>query len=178
MWFRNILIGSHIPRRSDDRIAYFYTDNILPSPPYYFYLSSHTADLVDLAGILGLHSMLNQDQFHASILNKGQKSGDKFESVVKASMPKRFPMLPDNMTDPEQSANAVCRNEPDLTELNLNNVRLIPRETFKKLFNGLKTNTHLKSLTLTNTGLTDGPAEVIWRFFRFLTFLPNFHKNA
>jgi len=32
------------------------------------------ADLVDLAGILGLHSMLNQDQFHNSILNKGQKS--------------------------------------------------------------------------------------------------------
>jgi tropomodulin len=117
------------------------------------------ADLIDLAGILGLHSMLNQDQFHNSILNKGQKIGDKFESIVKATVPKKLPFEPDNMTDPVKTAEQVERNDPELKELNLNNVKYIPRETFKKLFNGLKTNTNLQTLSLSNTGLTDGPAE-------------------
>jgi len=117
------------------------------------------ADLVDLAGILGLHSMLNQDQFHNSILNKGQKVGDKFESIVKATLPKLAPIEPDNSTDPEKTTKLVESNDPQVTELNWNNIKHIPRETFKKLFNALKTNTHLKKLSLSNTGLTDGPAE-------------------
>lgn len=117
------------------------------------------ADLVDLAGILGLHSMLNQDQFHNSILNKGQRIGDKFESIVKASVPKRMPFEPDNQTDPEKTARQVIDNDPNLKELNWNNIKFIPRETFKKMFEGLKSNTHLQTLHLSNTGLTDGPAE-------------------
>lgn len=120
------------------------------------------ADLVDLAGILGLHSMLNQDQYEASILNKGQPLGDKFESIVKSTKPKKIlPPEPDNMTDPEKTAKQVAENDPNLTNLNWNNIKYIPRETFKKLFNGLKTNTNLIELNLSNTGLTDGPAEVI-----------------
>ncbi|CAG2178901.1 unnamed protein product, partial [Oppiella nova] len=118
------------------------------------------ADLVDLAGILGLHSMLNQDQFHSSIINKGQRmGGDKFESIVKAPVPKKLPFEPDNMTDPEHTARQVIANDPNLTELNWNNIKFIPRETFKKMFEGLKSNTHLQAIHLSNTGLTDGPAE-------------------
>ncbi|KAJ6224421.1 hypothetical protein RDWZM_002966 [Blomia tropicalis] len=118
------------------------------------------ADLVDLAGILGLHSMLSQDQYHASILNKGQLSNDKFESIVKSTKPRKAPAPePDNMTDPEKTAKQIIENDPGLTELNWNNIKYIPRETFKKLFNGLKTNSNLTELHLSNTGLTDGPAE-------------------
>jgi tropomodulin len=118
------------------------------------------ADLVDLAGILGLHSMLNQDQFHASILNKGQGSNAKFESIVKATQPKRFPVLPPNDTNISQTTDLVAANDPNLTELNWNNIKAISRETFVKLFEGLANNTHLKILSLTNTGLPDGPCEV------------------
>lgn len=118
------------------------------------------ADLVDLAGILGLHSMLNQDQFHASILNKGQGANAKFESIVKATQPKRFPVLPPNDTNISQTTDQVMNNDPNLIELNWNNIKAISRETFVKLFEGLANNTHLKSLSLTNTGLPDGPCEV------------------
>lgn len=120
------------------------------------------ADLVDLAGILGLHSMLNQDQYHSAILNKGQQPAtDKFESIVKASVPKKLPpMLPDNNVNPEESAKLVVANDPSTTNVNWNNIKYIPRDTFKKMFNALKTNTTLTELNLCNTGLTDGPAEV------------------
>lgn len=86
--------------------------------------------------------------------------GDKFESIVKAAVPKRLPFEPDNITDPEKTCKQVVENDPSLQELNWNNIKFIPRETFKKLFEGLKTNTHLQTLHLSNTGLTDGPAEV------------------
>lgn len=118
------------------------------------------ADLVDLAGILGLHSLLNQDQFHASITNKEQNAGTKFSSIVKATAPKRVPNLPDNDTNVEKTSEAVVKNESSLSQLNWNNIKHIPRDIFKKLFEGLRKNTTLKELDLANTGLTDGPCSV------------------
>lgn len=117
------------------------------------------SDLVDLAGILGLHSMLNQDQYYASITNKSQRSGDKFESIVKSTPLKPCKQEPENTTDPIATTERLAKNDPTLDEVNLNNIKHITRDTFKKLFESLKTNTHLKSLSLCNTGLTDGPTQ-------------------
>jgi tropomodulin len=119
--------------------------------------SATESDLVDLAGILGLHSMLNQDQYYASITNKSQRSGDKFESVVKSTPLKPSKLEPDNTTDPLQTTDSLARNDPSLDEVNLNNIKHITRDTFKRLFESLKTNTHLRTLSLCNVGLTDGP---------------------
>lgn len=119
--------------------------------------SATESDLVDLAGILGLHSMLNQDQYYASITNKSQRLGDKFESVVKSTPLKPSRVEPDNTTDPIQTTDSLAKNDPNLEEVNLNNIKHITRDTFKKLFEALKTNTHLKTLSLCNVGLTDGP---------------------
>lgn len=119
--------------------------------------SATESDLVDLAGILGLHSMLNQDQYYASITNKSQRSGDKFESVVKSTPLKPSKIEPENTTDPIQTTELIAKNDPQLVEVNLNNIKHITRDTFKRLFEGLKTNTHLKTLSLCNVGLTDGP---------------------
>lgn len=119
--------------------------------------SATESDLVDLAGILGLHSMLNQDQYYASITNKSQKLGDKFESIVKSTPLKPSKIEPDNTTDPAQTADLLAKNDPSLTEVNLNNIKHITRDTFKKIFDALKTNTNLKSLSMSNVGLTDGP---------------------
>ena len=117
------------------------------------------ADLIDLAGILGLHSMLNQDQYEASILNKGQGVGAKFESIVKATQPKRFPNLPPNDTNVAKTAEQVYNNDSSLTDLNWNNIKAISKEQLSKLFEGLAKNSHLRTLTLTNIGLTDGACE-------------------
>lgn len=115
-------------------------------------------DLVDLAGILGLHSMLNQDQYYSSITNKSQRSGDnKFESIVKSTPLKPTQIEPPNTTDPLQTAELLAKNDPSLREVNLNNIKHITRDTFKRTFEALKSNTHLESLSLSNVGLTDGP---------------------
>lgn len=118
-------------------------------------------ELVDLAAILGLHSMLNQDQFHSSILNKGQKIGDRFESIVHATKPKVLPLEPDNATDVDKSLKQIADNDPSLKNLNWNNIRNISREKMSRLFEGLKTNTHLEYLSLANVDLYDASAEVL-----------------
>jgi len=118
------------------------------------------SDLVDLAGILGLHSMMNQDQYHASILNKGQIVGAKFDSIVKASQPKKIVApLPDNDTDVTKTTHQIVDNDPSLKDLNWNNIKHIPRDLFKKMFEGLKSNTSVQRISLANTGMTDGPAQ-------------------
>lgn len=119
------------------------------------------AELVDLAAILGLHSMLNQDQYYASLLNKGQKLGDKFESTVRASQPKLLPLEPDNSTDVDKTIEQVVQNDSSLKVLNWNNIKNISKEKFQKLFKGLAKNTHLKSLSVANTDLTDSSAELL-----------------
>ena len=53
-----------------------------------------TAEIVDLAGILGLHSMMNQDQFHAAQSDKWADRADPsigWNGITKATPLKVFP---------------------------------------------------------------------------------------
>ncbi|XP_023223701.1 tropomodulin-like [Centruroides sculpturatus] len=113
------------------------------------------SELVDLAAVLGLHSMLNQDQYHASILNQKQVTGEKFETVVRSTKPKVLPFEPDNNTDVDKTLEQVTKNDPHLNSLNWNNIKNISKEKFKRLFDGLQNNTYLETLSLANTDLND-----------------------
>ncbi|XP_011301996.1 tropomodulin isoform X2 [Fopius arisanus] len=122
-------------------------------------LSSATQDeIIDLAAILGFHSMMNQDQYHASLLNTGQPVGLGWDGITKASQPKVFPMDPPNDTDVDASIKQVREDDRDLVDLNLNNIKNISEEKFIQLFEALEGNTHLEALSLTNVGLTDRTA--------------------
>ncbi|XP_076252950.1 tropomodulin isoform X5 [Rhynchophorus ferrugineus] len=123
-------------------------------------LSSATQEeIIDLAAILGFHSMMNQDQYHASLLNKGQPVGLGWDGITKASKPKIFPMDPPNNTDVEDSIRRVQNDDPKYIDLNWNNIKNISDEKFNTLFEGLEQNTHLETLSLSNTGLTDRGAD-------------------
>ncbi|XP_046836118.1 tropomodulin isoform X3 [Vespa crabro] len=116
-------------------------------------------EIIDLAAILGFHSMMNQDQYHASLLNSGQPVGLGWDGVTKASQPKPYPMEPPNDTDVDATIKQVRDDDSSLTELNWNNIKNISDEKFIQLFEGLEGNTHLESLSLTNVGLTDKTAQ-------------------
>ena len=76
-----------------------------------------------ILAILGFHSMMNQDQYHASLLNK-EKIGLGWDGVTKAAQPKALPFEPPNSTDPEQSILIVNDDDSKLIELCLNNISL------------------------------------------------------
>jgi len=115
------------------------------------------SDLVDLAAILGLHSMMNQDQFYESVTNK-RVTQSRFESVVKSFKPKVLPFEPPNPTDVDKTIEQVRTNDANLKILNWNNIKAIGNDKFIRLFDGLKKNTQLKNLSLANTGLSDAPS--------------------
>ncbi|XP_059484570.1 tropomodulin isoform X2 [Neocloeon triangulifer] len=115
-------------------------------------------EIIDLAAILGFHSMMNQDQYHASLLNKGQPVGMGWDGVTKASQPKAFPNEPPNLTNPDETIKRVKEDDHTLKDVNWNNIKNISDEKFTQLFEALASNTHLESLSLTNTGLMDRTA--------------------
>ncbi|XP_074040987.1 tropomodulin isoform X2 [Leptinotarsa decemlineata] len=89
-------------------------------------LSTATQDeIIDLAAILGFHSMMNQDQYHASLLNKGQPLGLGWDGITKASKQKIYPMDPPNMTDPDETIKKVQDDESKFIDLNWNNIKNI-----------------------------------------------------
>ncbi|XP_065335695.1 tropomodulin isoform X4 [Cloeon dipterum] len=112
-------------------------------------------EIIDLAAILGFHSMMNQDQYHASLLNKGQPIGMGWDGITKASQPKAFPNEPPNLTNPDETIKRVKEDDHTLKEVNWNNIKNISDEKFVQLFEALASNTHLEILSLTNTGLAD-----------------------
>jgi len=115
-------------------------------------------EIIDLAAILGFHSMMNQDQYHASLLNKGQPVGLGWDGITKTTPQKIFPMDPPNNTDVEESIKRVKEDDSKLIELNLNNIKNISDEKFEQLLEALPQNEHLEVLSLTNVGLTDKTA--------------------
>ncbi|XP_037026759.1 tropomodulin isoform X6 [Bradysia coprophila] len=115
-------------------------------------------EIIDLAAILGFHSMMNQDQYHASLLNKGQPVGLGWDGITKSQAQKLYPADPPNNTDIDESIKRVKEDDPKLIELNLNNIKNISDEKFDQLINALPDNEHLEVLSLTNVGLTDRAA--------------------
>jgi len=115
-------------------------------------------EIIDLAAILGFHSMMNQDQYHASLLSKGQPIGLGWDGITKASQPKPYPAEPPNMTDIDITIKQVRDDDHTLVDLNWNNIKNISEEKFTQLFEALQNNTHLETLSLTNTGMTDTSA--------------------
>lgn len=81
-------------------------------------------EIIDLAAILGFHQMMNQDQYHASLLNKNQPVGMGWDGITKPSAQKIYPADEPNRTDPEDSIKRVKDNDSTLTELNWNNIKV------------------------------------------------------
>ncbi|XP_032596667.1 tropomodulin isoform X6 [Drosophila grimshawi] len=115
-------------------------------------------EIIDLAAILGFHSMMNQDQYHASLLNTGQPVGLGWDGITKSTQQKLYPNDPPNSTDVEESIKRVKDDDSKLIDLNLNNIKNISDEKLEQLIAALPQNEHLEVLSLTNVGLTDKTA--------------------
>lgn len=90
---------------------------------YYIYLLYNYVIFLYIA-ILGFHSMMNQDQYHASLLNSGQPVGLGWDGITKASQPKPYPMEPPNDTDVDATIKQVREDDVSLIDLNWNNIKV------------------------------------------------------
>jgi tropomodulin len=91
-------------------------------------------EIIDLAAILGFHSMMNQDQYHASLLNKGQPVGLGWDGITKAHPAKLFPQDPPNDTDVDDTIKRIKDDESKLIDVNWNNIKVSIVKRFTKKF--------------------------------------------
>jgi len=124
--------------------------------------SASTDEIVDLAGIMGLHSMMNQDQYHASQSDKAPRADPDigWRGVTKATPLKTFPAEAPNKTDPDEALQKVQANDSKTKSINLNNVP-VSENTFIELFYALERNDQLTELEMANSQLTDTAATIL-----------------
>merc|ERR1719225_1310728 len=117
--------------------------------------AASTSDIIDLAGVLGLHSMMNQEQFHSAQSDKWADRADPttgWSGITKATPLKQFPQEAPNMTDPEDVIKQLKSGE--IKTANLNNVP-IGEEKVLDLCQALRNNETLTELSLANITLND-----------------------
>jgi len=116
-----------------------------------------TNDIIDLAGVLGLHSMMNQEQYHSAQSEKWSDRPDPstgWSGVTKATPLKEFPPEEPNRTDPEEIINKIKSGDRSLKTANLNNIP-ISEERFLAMCESLRNNEFLEELSLANTTMGD-----------------------
>jgi len=117
-------------------------------------------ELIDLAAILGFHSMMNQDQYHASLLGKKLDTEEVgWSGITRASRPKPLAPEPPNTTDPEAAIERVKKDDSELRQLNLNNIKTISDAQFGRLCKAAASNTRLEGLLASNIAMGDNYAE-------------------
>lgn len=117
-------------------------------------------DLVDLAGILGMHNLLNQPQYYNALKGKGQDetTGTTFRGVVRAFEPKIMPEEPENETDVDDCIKRLEEDDENLTEININNLKRTSKERIKSLIKAACASKHIKKLSMANTAISDQEA--------------------
>ncbi|KJH53267.1 Tropomodulin [Dictyocaulus viviparus] len=116
-------------------------------------------DLVDLAGILGMHNILNQPQYYNALKGKQQDDGmGSFSGVIRAYEPKEMPDEPDNETNVDDCIRRLEENEEDMTEVNINNMKRVSKEKIRKLISAACASKHITKLSMANTAISDSEA--------------------
>jgi len=117
------------------------------------------ADLLDLAGILGMHSMLSQSQYYKALKGLPQEADqNSFTGLIKTTPLKRLPDEPPNDTDVEKCIQRLKDNDTGLKEVNINNMKTVPKERIKQLIEAAAQSTNLEKLSLANTAISDPEA--------------------
>lgn len=71
-----------------------------------------------------------------------------------------------NQTDLDISLRQVRQNDPDMKELNLNNIENIPKEMLLDFVNAMKKNKHIKTFSLANVGADENVAFALANMLR------------
>merc|ERR1712076_29771 len=92
-------------------------------------------ELTDLAAVLGLHKMLNNEQYYNSLASSEMVSTISFNQATKCKLPvcppEEMQKIEENPTDPHEMLDLLNRNDPSVDEVNLNNIPNISVSTLQ-----------------------------------------------
>nr|XP_060619753.1 tropomodulin-1 isoform X1 [Anolis sagrei ordinatus]XP_060619755.1 tropomodulin-1 isoform X1 [Anolis sagrei ordinatus]XP_060619757.1 tropomodulin-1 isoform X1 [Anolis sagrei ordinatus] len=112
------------------------------------------AELCDIAAILGMHTLMSNQQYYEALGSTTIVNKEGLDSVIKPTQYKPVPDEP-NSTDVEETLERVKNNDPELEEVNLNNIKDIPIPTLKAYAEALKNNSYVKKFSIVGTRSND-----------------------
>uniref|UniRef100_A0A8B9Q3U5 Leiomodin-3 n=1 Tax=Apteryx owenii TaxID=8824 RepID=A0A8B9Q3U5_APTOW len=92
-----------------------------------------------------------------------EKQDGNEKKISKLNIPKK---PSGNQTNLEESLEKVRKNNPDVKELNLNNIENIPKEMLIDFVNAMKKNKNVKTFSLANVGADDNVAFALANMLR------------
>ncbi|XP_060702618.1 tropomodulin-1 isoform X3 [Hemiscyllium ocellatum] len=104
------------------------------------------AELCDIAAILGMHTLMSNQQYYEALASSTIVNKEGLNSVIQPTQYKPVPDELPNSTDVEETLKQVEANDPELEEINLNNIK-----AFAEM---LQVNKTLKSLNVESNFIT------------------------
>ncbi|NXG23879.1 TMOD4 protein, partial [Grallaria varia] len=119
------------------------------------------AEMCDIAAILGMYTLMSNKQYYDAICSGDISNTEGINSVVKPDSYKRVPDEPPNPTDVQETLRRLEANDAALEDVNLNNIGDIATSTLQAICQAMKSNTHVKRLSLVATRSTDPVANAL-----------------
>ncbi|XP_063803025.1 tropomodulin-4 isoform X2 [Pseudophryne corroboree] len=119
------------------------------------------AEMCDIAAILGMYTLMSNKQYYDAITTGIITNKEGINSVVQPDKYKPVPDEPPNPTNVEETLQKIKSNAGDLDEVNLNNMKDIPIPTLKEICEAMKSNSHVKKLSLVATRSNDPVAYAV-----------------
>uniref|UniRef100_A0AAY4DPC0 Tropomodulin n=1 Tax=Denticeps clupeoides TaxID=299321 RepID=A0AAY4DPC0_9TELE len=114
------------------------------------------AEMCDIAAILGMYTLMSNKQYYDALGAMGKIANKEgINSVVKPDDIKYFPDEPPNPTDVGDTLKKIQKNDRSVTEVNLNNIPDVPIPTLKEIFQAMKSNSNVLSLSIAATRSND-----------------------
>ncbi|KPP74880.1 tropomodulin-1-like, partial [Scleropages formosus] len=117
--------------------------------------NANDAELCDIAAILGMHTLMSNQQYYEALASSTIVNKHGLNSVIQCTQYKRVPDEQPNLTDVEETLKKIKSNDPNLLEVNLNNIRNIPVPTLKAYADALKGNAVVQRLSIVGTRSND-----------------------
>uniref|UniRef100_A0A671L7B7 Tropomodulin-4-like n=1 Tax=Sinocyclocheilus anshuiensis TaxID=1608454 RepID=A0A671L7B7_9TELE len=137
------------------------------------------AEMCDIAAILGMYTLMSNKQYYDALNTTGKIANTEgINSVVKPDVYKIYPDEPPNDTDVEDALRCIQKNDNRQTEVNLNNIPDIPIPTLKAIFEAMKSNTHVLSLSIAGTRSNDPVAYAIAEMLQSNTTLQSLNIES
>ncbi|KFV16638.1 Tropomodulin-1 [Pterocles gutturalis] len=105
--------------------------------------------------ILGMHTLMSNQQYYEALGSSTIVNKEGLNSVIKPTQYKPVPDEEPNSTNVEETLKRIQSNDPDLEEVNLNNIMNIPIPTLKAFAEALKNNTYVKKFSIVGTQSND-----------------------
>ncbi|KAL4640245.1 tropomodulin-1-like isoform X1 [Arapaima gigas] len=136
------------------------------------------AELCDIAAILGMHTLMSNQQYYEALASSTIVNKQGLNSVIQCTQYKAVPDEKPNSTNVEETLQQVKCNDPSLLEVNLNNIKNIPVPTLKAYAEALKTNTVVQKLSIVGTRSNDPVAHAMAEMLKVNTTLKSLNVES